>query len=84
MRTLSGLAPPRAAAAVLAHAAGGALMRWWAAYTTWRIERLAIARLRAMSDRQLKDMGIVRAEIEFAVKGKDHRDGAAGRSFWWP
>ena len=51
--------------------AGGAtaaLMRWWAAYTSWRLERLAMSRLGAMSDRQLRDIGIVRSEIEFAVR----------------
>lgn len=54
----------------MAHAVGGALMRWWAAYMAWRIEQLAIARLGAMSDRQLADIGIVRAHIELAVKGE--------------
>jgi uncharacterized protein YjiS (DUF1127 family) len=43
-------------------------IRCWAAYITWRVERLAVARLGAMSDRQLRDLGIVRSQIEFAVK----------------
>ena len=36
----------------------------------WRLEQLAISRLQSMSDRELKDMGVSRAQIEFAVKGE--------------
>jgi uncharacterized protein YjiS (DUF1127 family) len=57
----------RCAGAVVV-APGSAILRWWVAYTTWRIERLAIDRLEAMSDPQLKDIGLVRSQIEFAVK----------------
>jgi uncharacterized protein YjiS (DUF1127 family) len=55
--------------------------RWWAGYRTWRAEQVAIARLYAMSDRQLRDIGIVRSEIEFAVRGDLERDRAFGRGF---
>ena len=58
-----------------------ALRRWWAAYRRWRAEQVAIARLYAMSDRQLRDIGIVRSEIEFAVRGDLERDRAIGRGF---
>jgi hypothetical protein len=33
-----------------------AVKTWWVAYLTWRIERVAIAHLDAMSDRELEDM----------------------------
>jgi uncharacterized protein YjiS (DUF1127 family) len=68
-------------------AAGRMLLRWWVAYTAWRVERLAIAHLGAMSDRQLKDIGLVRSQIGFAVKGErgctrlvDRR--SQGRGLW--
>ncbi|HWE21138.1 MAG TPA: DUF1127 domain-containing protein [Hyphomicrobiaceae bacterium] len=71
-----------------AHAAAGQprarrltaiLKRWWAAYERRRVERLAIARLEEMSDRQLKDIGIARSQIEFAVRGEPHRDRVISR-----
>jgi uncharacterized protein YjiS (DUF1127 family) len=65
--TLSDIAARRAGA--ILHEPGSTIVRWWVAYTTWRIERLAIARLEAMSDRQLKDIGLVRSQLGFAVKG---------------
>jgi uncharacterized protein YjiS (DUF1127 family) len=43
--------------------------RAWIAYMTWRIERVAIEQLGAMSDRQLKDIGLTRSEIEAAARG---------------
>ena len=56
-----------------------ALKRWRAAYQRRRAERLAIARLEAMSDRQLKDIGVARSQIEFAVRGQVERDRALAR-----
>jgi uncharacterized protein YjiS (DUF1127 family) len=56
MRIISGSLPRRSPAGAVVRAAGRAMKRWWLAYMTWRIERLAIARLSAMSDRQLKDI----------------------------
>jgi uncharacterized protein YjiS (DUF1127 family) len=44
-----------------------ALKRLWAAYLNWRIEHQAIAHLRSMSAAQLKDIGLVRWQIGFAV-----------------
>jgi uncharacterized protein YjiS (DUF1127 family) len=50
-----------------------ALKGWWAAYRRRRSERLAVERLRGMSERELKDIGIVRPQIEFAVRHGDER-----------
>jgi uncharacterized protein YjiS (DUF1127 family) len=44
------------------------LKRWWMAYLTWRFEQTAIAQLAALSDRELKDIGVRRCEIENAVR----------------
>jgi uncharacterized protein YjiS (DUF1127 family) len=52
-----------------ANAILGAARRAWVAYMTWRIERIAINQLGAMSDRQLKDIGLTRSEIAAAAKG---------------
>jgi uncharacterized protein YjiS (DUF1127 family) len=57
------------------------LKRLWAAYRRRRAEQVAIARLNAMSDRQLRDIGISRSQIEFAVKGDLDRDRIVGRGF---
>ncbi len=40
-----------------------AAKRWWMAYITWRIEQAAISQLCAMSDRELKDIGVYRTDI---------------------
>jgi uncharacterized protein YjiS (DUF1127 family) len=37
---------------------------WWVGYLTWRIERLAIVQLEAMSDRELEDIGLTRSQIK--------------------
>jgi uncharacterized protein YjiS (DUF1127 family) len=68
MSSISGLADQRDGAGAIVYAIGTGMMRWWVAYTSWRIERLAVSRLQAMSDRQLKDMGLVRSQIAFAVR----------------
>jgi uncharacterized protein YjiS (DUF1127 family) len=44
---------------------------WWVAYMNWRLERFAIRRLRSLSDRELKDIGIQRSSIESVVRGLD-------------
>ena len=48
---------------------GASLKDWWIAYLTGRIERAAIAHLSSMSDRELKDIGLVRSDIRRAVRG---------------
>jgi uncharacterized protein YjiS (DUF1127 family) len=50
---------------------GGALRRWWLAYMEWRLTRLAANLLRRMSDRQLRDLGLTRPQIELAARGRD-------------
>jgi uncharacterized protein YjiS (DUF1127 family) len=50
---------------------GGTLQRLWLAYMDWRLQRLAVSLLSRMSDRQLKDMGLTRGQIEFAVRDQD-------------
>jgi uncharacterized protein YjiS (DUF1127 family) len=66
------------AAGGVVHVVMSALKRYWVAYTSWRMEQLTIARLRAMSDRELKDIGLVRSQIEFAARG-DQRDRVLSR-----
>lgn len=58
------LAPSSWASGMLATA-----KRAWVAYMTWRIERAAIGQLSAMSDRQLKDIGLTRSEIVAVARG---------------
>lgn len=52
--------------AVLALAA----RRGFAAFITWRVQQAAIAYLKAMSDRELDHIGLVRSQIESAVTGE--------------
>jgi uncharacterized protein YjiS (DUF1127 family) len=49
-------------------------MRWGTAYLTWRIEQRAAALLWSMSDRDLRDIGLTRSELEGAVKDEAARD----------
>jgi uncharacterized protein YjiS (DUF1127 family) len=63
------------------------LKAWWAAHKRRRAERLAAERLRGMSARELKDIGVVRAEIDFAVQRGTERGrradlGLRAREFW--
>lgn len=44
------------------------LRRWCLAYLGWRAERAAIAHLRAMSDRDLRDIGLMRSHLAQAVQ----------------
>lgn len=41
--------------------------RWMNYLATWRTHRLAIKQLNMMSDKQLKDIGIARADIDRMV-----------------
>lgn len=54
--------------------AGIALRAWWAAYRRRRAEQRTIEHLHGMSDRELKDIGIVRSQIDFAVRRGLERD----------
>jgi uncharacterized protein YjiS (DUF1127 family) len=51
--------------------------RWWMAYMTWRAEQAAVATLSALSDRQLKDIGLTRSGIVGAV-----REATRGAQMW--
>jgi len=48
---------------------GRALRHCWLAYMDWRLQQLAISRLGHMSDRELKDIGLLRSQIELKVRG---------------
>jgi uncharacterized protein YjiS (DUF1127 family) len=47
-----------------------ALKRWWAARMMRRLEHLVLCELHAMSDRELKDIGLTRSEIAGATLGE--------------
>jgi len=49
---------------------GAAFQRALAAFIAWRVQQAAIAYLQSMSDRELRDIELSRAEIEFAVTGE--------------
>ena len=59
---------------------GATLNRWCVAYLTWRIERAAITQLWSMSDRQLRDIGISRSEIDSAMRDEAERIRAFSRT----
>jgi uncharacterized protein YjiS (DUF1127 family) len=43
------------------------------ALVTWRAQQAALAHLKSMSDRELKDIGLSRSQIECAVMGERAR-----------
>ena len=45
------------------------LKRVWDAYHAWRIREATIACLKSLSDQQLDDIGLTRAQIDCAVRG---------------
>lgn len=51
---------------------GSALRGLWITYLERRLHRQAAAHLHGMSDRDLKDIGLSRSEIESAIRGPDH------------
>jgi len=68
---------PATAPGMAARSRGSGLVaiikRWWIASLTRRIEEAAIAHLSSMSDRELKDIGLTRSQIPWAVKGEPGR-----------
>lgn len=63
------------------HCPSRTLAGWWAAYIDWRVRRMAVAQLRGMSDRELKDIGLFRTQLEAAVRGDLARDPTLRRRF---
>jgi uncharacterized protein YjiS (DUF1127 family) len=57
----------RTAASAVAATAG----KWWRAYALRRERNAAVRELRALDDRELKDIGISRGEIEWVVHCED-------------
>ena len=51
------------------------------AFITWRLQQAAVVRLRSMSDRELEDIGLSRAQIECAVMGERARDRVFSRCY---
>jgi uncharacterized protein YjiS (DUF1127 family) len=75
-------APPQGTAGhAWASGLAATLKRWSVAYITWRLEQAATARLRAMSDRELKDIGLTRSDITGAVRSDAARDRAFSRYY---
>ena len=56
---------------------GAALQRAWASFIARRVQQAAIAYLQSMSDRELRDIGLARAKIRFAVTGEHTHDHAS-------
>jgi uncharacterized protein YjiS (DUF1127 family) len=57
------------------------LQSWWVTYLGWRIQHEAILQLEALSDRELRDIGLRRCEIESVVKSDLKRERAFGRCY---
>ncbi len=64
------ISPGYSATGTLSRRVGEALKRGWLAYMDWRLQQMTVNRLRHMSDRELKDIGLCRSQIEFAVRGQ--------------
>ena len=45
------------------------LKQWCVTYMGWRAENMAIAHLRAMSDRELRDIGLMRSQVAQGAPG---------------
>jgi uncharacterized protein YjiS (DUF1127 family) len=56
------------------------LRRWRAAYAMWRSKRAALIQLAAMSERDLKDIGLTRGEIENTVWDEDRAAASVRRA----
>ena len=71
MSTISSKAVHRGNADGIFQTFAGTLKRWWVAYITRRMEHIAIAQLKEMSDRELEDIGLTRSEIARTVMGTE-------------
>lgn len=63
----------------LAWIAAAALKRWCMAYMRWRMQQAVIAHLKSKSDRELRDIGLDRSQIEARVRGEFERSRALDR-----
>jgi uncharacterized protein YjiS (DUF1127 family) len=78
MSTIAGKPAHRSAAFEFLGRMVGALKHAWEAYHSWRIQEATVTYLRSLSDRQLKDIGLTRSQIDCAVRGAlDSRGGIA-------
>lgn len=57
------------------------LKRWLMAYKKWTAERTACAQLHAMTDRELKDIGVTRTDVNYAVRRNAARYGVYSRDY---
>ena len=75
MSTISSTADQRdiAGSGFLA-AVASAMRRWWQRRLERRAQRAAILQLSSMSDRELRDIGIGRSQIEYAATGDFRRE----------
>lgn len=64
------ISPRSSAGGALPERIGRVLQHWWLAYMEWRLTRLTIDLMSRMSDRQLKDLGINRSQIESVARGQ--------------
>jgi uncharacterized protein YjiS (DUF1127 family) len=69
MSTVSSTTTDRGNACGLLQTLANTFKRCCVVYITWRIEKIATAQLRAMSDRELEDIGLTRSDIVRAVTG---------------
>lgn len=76
MSTIAGTPAHRSAAFEFLGRMAGALKHAWEAYYSWRIQEATIAYMGSFSDRQLKDIGLSRSQIDCAVRGalNSHRN----------
>lgn len=63
-----GAAQQNAAWQFLGRLASG-VKQTWDDYRAWRIREATTVYLKSLSDRELKDIGLVRSQIDFAVRG---------------
>ena len=74
MSMISSTAAPGYAATRESGTIAAAVKRVYAAYIAWRMRQAALATLRSMSERELRDIGLARSEIDHAVQSEAARD----------
>jgi pimeloyl-ACP methyl ester carboxylesterase len=56
------------------------LKAWWVAYINWRLEQAALSQLWAMSDRELKDIGLTRSQMPGVLRNREREPANARAS----